>query len=86
MQFVLRHRWITPARSPPIQITSTHSNILETLGSNDNIVRYYERFVDKPNNIVTVVQSEGDLSQVSPDDILGEDAVRLAASLDHAGS
>jgi hypothetical protein len=31
-----------------IQITSTHSNILETLGSNDNIVRYYERFVDKP--------------------------------------
>lgn len=50
-----------------IQITSTHSNILETLGSNDNIVRYYERFVDKPNNMLYILMeycAGGDLAGV----------------------
>lgn len=47
--------------------TSTYSNILETLGSNDNIVRYYERFVDKPNNMLYILMeycAGGDLAGV----------------------
>ncbi|KAM0748631.1 kinase-like protein [Meredithblackwellia eburnea MCA 4105] len=42
-------------------------NILEQLGSNDNIVRYYERFVDKPNNMLYILMEYcegGDLSGV----------------------
>ncbi|GAA5988132.1 hypothetical protein JCM10908_002078 [Rhodotorula pacifica] len=42
-------------------------NILETLGSNDNIVRYYERFVDKPNNMLYILMeycAGGDLAGV----------------------
>ncbi|BGP00276.1 hypothetical protein NBRC10513v2_004501 [Rhodotorula toruloides] len=42
-------------------------NILEQLGSNDNIVRYYERFVDKPNNMLYILMeycSGGDLAGV----------------------
>ncbi|KAL8280744.1 hypothetical protein RQP46_006748 [Phenoliferia psychrophenolica] len=44
-----------------------HSNILEQLGSNDNIVRYYERFVDKPNNMLYILMEYcegGDLAGV----------------------
>lgn len=44
-----------------------HRNILEQLGSNDNIVRYYERFVDKPNNMLYILMEYcegGDLSGV----------------------
>lgn len=44
-----------------------YSNILEQLGSNDNIVRYYERFVDKPNNMLYILMEYcegGDLSGV----------------------
>lgn len=43
------------------------SNILEQLGSNDNIVRYYERFVDKPNNMLYILMEYcegGDLAGV----------------------
>ncbi|GAA5852835.1 hypothetical protein JCM8547_004700 [Rhodosporidiobolus lusitaniae] len=42
-------------------------NILEQLGSNDNIVRYYERFVDKPNNMLYILMEYcegGDLAGV----------------------
>ncbi|GEM07962.1 G2-specific protein kinase [Rhodotorula toruloides] len=42
-------------------------NILEQLGSNDNIVRYYERFVDKPDNMLYILMeycSGGDLAGV----------------------
>lgn len=43
------------------------SNILEQLGSNDNIVRYHERFVDKPNNMLYILMEYcegGDLAKV----------------------
>ncbi|GAA6005558.1 uncharacterized protein JCM10292_006697 [Rhodotorula paludigena] len=42
-------------------------NILEQLGANDNIVRYYERFVDKPNNMLYILMEYcpgGDLAGV----------------------
>ncbi|ORY87513.1 kinase-like domain-containing protein [Leucosporidium creatinivorum] len=42
-------------------------NILEQLGSNDNIVRYHERFVDKPNNMLYILMEYcegGDLAKV----------------------
>ncbi|GAA5864111.1 hypothetical protein JCM1840_000705 [Sporobolomyces johnsonii] len=42
-------------------------NILEQLGSNDNIVRYYERFVDKPKNMLYILMEYcegGDLAGV----------------------
>ncbi|GAA6009188.1 hypothetical protein JCM10207_004299 [Rhodosporidiobolus poonsookiae] len=42
-------------------------NILEQLGTNDNIVRYYERFVDKPNNMLYILMEYcegGDLAGV----------------------
>ena len=42
-------------------------NILEQLGSNDNIVRYHERFVDKPNNMLYILMEYcegGDLAGV----------------------
>ncbi|KDE06769.1 NEK protein kinase [Microbotryum lychnidis-dioicae p1A1 Lamole] len=42
-------------------------NILEQLGSNDNIVRYYERFVDKPNSMLYILMEYcegGDLAGV----------------------
>ncbi|SCZ89469.1 BZ3500_MvSof-1268-A1-R1_Chr9g10420 [Microbotryum saponariae] len=42
-------------------------NILEQLGSNDNIVRYYERFVDKPSSMLYILMEYcegGDLAGV----------------------
>ncbi|KAM0789401.1 hypothetical protein ACM66B_000228 [Microbotryomycetes sp. NB124-2] len=42
-------------------------NILEQLGSNDHIVRYYERFVDKPNNMLYILMEYcegGDLARI----------------------
>lgn len=54
-----------PLRS--LTLLVRHSNILEQLGSNDNIVRYYERFVDKPNNMLYILMeycSGGDLAGV----------------------
>lgn len=42
-------------------------NILEQLGFNDNIVRYHERFVDKPNNMLYILMEYcegGDLAGV----------------------
>ncbi|GAA6010380.1 hypothetical protein JCM11491_006296 [Sporobolomyces phaffii] len=42
-------------------------NILEQLGANDNIVRYHERFVDKPNNMLYILMEYcegGDLAGV----------------------
>ena len=44
-----------------------YRNILEQLGSNDNIVRYHERFVDKPNNMLYILMEYcegGDLAGV----------------------
>lgn len=40
-------------------------NILEKLGNNDNIVGYYERYVDKPNNMLYILMEycpSGDLA------------------------
>lgn len=48
-------------------LVNCYSNILEQLGSNDNIVRYYERFVDKPNNMLYILMEYcegGDLAGV----------------------
>jgi len=43
------------------------SNILEKLGTNDHIVRYYERFVDKPSSMLYILMeycAGGDLAGV----------------------
>lgn len=50
-----------------IHSCSARRNILEQLGSNDNIVRYHERFVDKPNNMLYILMEYcegGDLAGV----------------------
>lgn len=53
--------------NPHTRFICIFSNILEQLGFNDNIVRYHERFVDKPNNMLYILMEYcegGDLAGV----------------------
>lgn len=59
-----------PPRSSALTLSPSllrRSNILEKLGTNDHIVRYYERFVDKPSSMLYILMeycAGGDLAGV----------------------